>query len=354
MRREGWLRREDVSLLILVLAGLATSILTWIFSPGFFAWGWLAAMFTLLAWPLGSMGLLLTNSLTGGRWIEAIRLPLLLGTAMLPLALLAAVPVGLFLSTLYPWMHEGVAQTLSNRWYLNGPFLAGRTALYVVVWGGLAALTLLGAFGRGPALRRIAPLGLILLVYTVTWASFDLTLSLEPTFSSSVYGMLVCTGMVLFALSVSVLLAVPGSAGEARDQLGKLLLTLCILWTYLDFVQTLIIWSSNLHSDAPWLSRRWEGFWGWSLGATDLLHSFAALILLGIPRFRKIDGLVFGFAALLVLSGIVRAWWLVLPGIKVNPQWMDLTSMAGLGATAVGLVLLVERLPVFVRERARG
>ena len=94
------------------------------------------------------------------------------------------------------------------------PFLAGRTAVYVVVWLALAVLTVLGSLGRGPALlSRIAPAGLILLAITATFAAIDLTSSLDPTFSSSVYGMLTGTGMVLFALAIAMLFAVPGPEG---------------------------------------------------------------------------------------------------------------------------------------------
>lgn len=337
---------------LLLLGGLALAVISWLLAPAIFGLGWVAALFALLGWPLGSMALLLVHALTGGRWGEAIRLPLLLGVLLLPVALLAIIPVALLLPTLYPWMQDTVAHRLSNTWYLNVPFLAGRTAFYVIVWLALAVLTVLGSFGRGLALGLVAPAGLILLAITASFASFDLTMSLEPEFSSSVYGMLTGTGMTLFALSIAVLFALVGAGGTARDELGKLLLALCILWIYLDFVQLLVVWNSNLSADAPWYAHRFRGFWAWSLGAMALLHGFAGLLLLGIPRFRRINAAVLVFAALLVASGIVRAWWLVLPGARVAPGWPDVACMIGLGAIAAGVLLLAARLPVFAQERA--
>jgi hypothetical protein len=345
--------------IVLLLGGVALGVVSWRLAPAVFALGWVAALFTLLGWPLGSMALLLVHALTGGRWGDAVRVPLLLGVLLLPLALLACVPVGLSLPALYPWLQDAVAKGLSNTWYLNTRFLAGRTAVYVVVWLVLAALTVLGSLGRGPALSRLAPAGLILLAITATFASIDLTSALDPTFSSSVYGMLTGTGMTLFALAIAVLFAVPtmrrmGVEGKGRDDLGKLLLALCILWIYLDFVQFLVVWSSNLAHDAPWYARRLHGFWAWSLGAMWALHALVALLLLGIPRFRRVDGAVLAFAALLAISGVVQAWWLVLPGTRVAPGWADLGCMAGLGAMAAGIVLLAARLPVLARERAHA
>lgn len=344
--------RRSLPAILLLAAGIVVAILCWLLAPTAFARGWVAALFALLGWPLGSMALLLVHALTGGRWGAAIRVPLLLGVLLLPLALLACIPVALLLPALYSWTHADVATTLRNTWYLNLPFLAGRTGLYVVVWLVLAVLTVLGALGRGPALSRIAPAGLILLAITATFASIDLTASLDPTFSSSIYGMLTGTGMTLFALAIAILFAVPGATGKGRDDLAKLLLALCILWTYLDFCQFLVVWNSNLESDAPWYAQRVHGFWAWTMGAMWAVHALGAVLLLGTPRLRRMDPVLFGFAALVVVLGIVRMWWLVLPGVRLAPGLADAGCMLGLGALAVGAAMLLARLPAL--ERAHG
>lgn len=338
----------------LMLAGAAIAVLSWLLAPAAFALGWLAALFLLLGWPLGSMGLLLIHALTGGRWGEAIRAPLVLGVLTLPLTLLACIPVALLWPSLYSWTGEAVARTLSNTWYLNLPFLTGRAAFYLVTWLVLAVLTVLGALGRGPALAHIAPAGLILLALTASFASIDLTSSLDPTFSSSIYGMLTGTGMTMFALAIAILFAGPSATGKGRNDLAKLLLALCILWTYLDFAQFLVVWNSNLASDAPWYARRLHGFWAWSLGALWLVHSLGAVLLLGTPRFRRIEAVLAGFAALVVVLGVVQSWWLVLPSVQGAPGWADAGCMIGMFAVAAGLVLLLAGIPALTRETAHA
>ena len=335
---------------VLILAGLALAALSWLLAPTAFGHGWVAALFTLLGWPLGSMALLLIHALTGGRWGEAIRTPLLLGVLVLPLALLGLIPVAVLLPSLYTWTNPGVADTLYNSWWLNIPFLGIRVAVELVVWLVLAALTVLGALGRGPALARIAPAGLILLAITATAASIDLTEALDPTFSSSIYGMLTGTGMTLFALAVAILLGLPTASRKSRNDLAKLMLALCILWTYLDFAQFLVIWNSNLASDAPWLTRRTVGFWAWSLGALWLVHALGAVLLLGVPGLRSRLPVLGGFAVAVILLRFVRAWWLVLPGIRMAPGWADAGCMAGLFAIAAGLLWLLSRLAAFRAE----
>ena len=58
------------------------------------------------------MALLLVHALTGGRWGEAIRTPLLLGVLLLPLVLLPASRSGCLLPALYPWVQDEVAKGL--------------------------------------------------------------------------------------------------------------------------------------------------------------------------------------------------------------------------------------------------
>ena len=329
---------------VLAVCGVALAVVAGLLRQGAFAHAWLAATFTLLGWPLGSIALLLTHALTGGRWGEAVQVPLRLGVLGLPIALIAAVPLAFTLPALYPWLHPDVARDLQNTWYLNAPFFACRAAIYVIAWLGIAALTLLAP------LARIAPGCLIALALTTSFAAIDLTASLDPTFSSSVYGMLSGTGMVLFALSVALLLALPRAAGRARDDLGKLLLALCVLWAYLDFVQLIVVWSSNLEADAPWYAKRLAGFWGWSLGAMAALHAVLPILILAIPRFRRNDKLVMALAALLVLSGVLRSWWLVLPEAGRTPGLADIACMLGLLMAAFGLAVLTRRLPALLRR----
>ena len=89
-------------------------------------------------------------------------------------------------------------------------------------------------------------------------------MSLDPHFASSVYGLIAIAEMGLLALSVSVFAAVlgpPPDDGTLRS-LGKLLLGLLMLWAYLDFMQLLIVWQSDLPNEAPWYIVRSTGAWG--------------------------------------------------------------------------------------------
>jgi len=314
------------------IVGMLAAALGWIVEPAVFPHAWLAATVAWSGWPLGSITLLLIHALTGGRWGDALAPALRFGVATLPLLALLIIPVLLTLSALYPWARSGAH--MSNRFYLNVPFFAGRGVLYLIVWFGLGALAL-----RGRSLARIAPPGLILLALTMTFAAIDLTMSLDPEFSSSIYGMLACSGVVLLALSLGVAVAGATVPGATLPDLGKLLLALVVLWTYLDFMQLLIVWQSDLVSEAPWYRVRMHGFWGIAMAVIAAGHFLLPFAILLFPRMQGNRRVVVGVASLLVVMEILRTWWTVLPAVPRGVSWIDFACVLGVGGMAAGVAL---------------
>ena len=204
-------------------------------------------------------------------WGHATRTQLVAGMSTLILLPLALIPLIIVLPHLYSWLRPDVATHLANSFYLNLPAFVARSIFYLIVWFGLA-WSILRALRLGEhesALERIAPVGLILLALTVTFAAIDTTMSLDPHFSSSVYGLIAIAEMGLLALAVSILgVAVGGpSDSKALRDLGRLLLALLILWAYLDFVQLLIVWQSDLPNEAAWYRRPFKRGVGLCRGA---------------------------------------------------------------------------------------
>ncbi len=313
-------------------AGLLAAALGWVLQPASFAFGWVAALSAWLAWPIGSMALLLIHALTGGRWGEAITPGLRGGVASLLLLPPALVPVVLLLPVLYPWARPGTH--LDNEFYLNLPFAAGRAATYLVSWFGLGWLC-----WRGRRLEAVAPAGLILLAVTFTFATIDLTMSLDPSFNSSIYGLIALASAGLVALSAALLLSARGADAAVLPDLGKLLLGTVVLWTYLDFMQLLIIWESDLASDAPWYLLRSTGVWGAVALLVSAFHFLLPFALLLSGRLRHHRSVLMGVASVLLLTEMVRAWWVVLPARPGGPAWSAVACMAAFVGCAALLAL---------------
>jgi hypothetical protein len=173
-------------------------------------------------------------------------------------------------------------------------------------------------------------------------------MSLDPRFVSSVYGMIEISEMGLLALSVSVFaaaLGLPPDDGTVHS-LGRLLLGLVVLWTYLDFMQVLIIWQSDLADEAPWYIVRSTGGWGIAaavIAAGHFVLPFFALIWPQVQRSRRGIAVV---AALLVLTAIIHGWWLVVPASGRGFGLLDVLAMLGLLGIAAALALRAPLLPV--------
>ncbi len=336
-------------------AGLLVAFIAWIVAPEAFPHAWLAAIVCWIGWPLGSLALILIHALTGGRWGFAIRPQLVLGMTTLPLLLPAILPLLFVLHRLYPWLDPAVASGLDNGFYLNLPFLIARGILYCVVWLGLGGIVLwsLRRADPEPILYRVAAPGLILLMLTVTFAAIDATLSLEPHFKSSIYGMLVASEAVLFALSIAVLgtlLTAPPQTPVLHD-FGRLMFALVVFWAYLDFMQVLIIWQSDLPHEAAWYTERIRGGWGVLAAIIAILHfalPFFALIWPQVQRSRR--GLT-SIAAILLAIQIPYAWWVVLPAAGRSLQIADIAAMAAILGAAIALSL---RAPALLAVRRHG
>lgn len=321
-------------------AGIVASSIGWMTSPAQFPYAWLAAVTCFLGWPLGSMALVLIHALTGGRWGYAIRPQLVRGIATLPVLLAALVPLVPVAHALYPWASSRISGQLPNHFYLNTPFVCVRAALYATVWLVLA-LKVRRALRQDDSqarLYRLAPPGLMLLALTVTFASIDGTLSLEPQFKSSIYGMLVCTESILLALSIALAgmarAAGPGDIPALRD-LSRLLLALVVLWAYLDFMQILIIWNSNLPDEAGWYVERLAGRWAALAIVIAALHFLLPFLALLWPAVQRSRAAIISIAALLALMEIPRAWWTVIPASGRGLGWVDAAAMMavlGIGA----------------------
>ncbi len=322
--------RQERMAWIATAALLLAAGLGWLLAPGRFPHAWLAGFTLFSLWPLGSMALLFIHALTGGRWGEALRPGLLAGVGAAVLLPVLAVPVLLSLPALYSWARpEGAG--LPNRFWLNPAFFAVRGAIDLAVWLGLAAAVL-----RGARLDRLAPFALLALAVTVTFAAIDLTMSLDPRFTSSAYGMIAGAGALVFAMACAIPLS-PEAPPEVADDIGRLLLALCALWTYLDFMQVLIVWQNDLVTQTPWYLARSRGLWGWAMAAVALAHGVVPILALLSPRVRRSRRYLGAVALLLVGAEVLRSWWTVLP--PRLPGLLDLCCMGLMAAAAVGWTL---------------
>ncbi len=304
---------------------------------------------------LGSFALVMLHHLAGGGWGFTIQRVLESSMRTIPLLALLALPLLFGLHDLYLWARpDAVAadEVLQHKSaYLNVPFFLGRTAAYFLIWA------LLGHFlskwsleqdrSGDPAMRKrlegISGPGLILMGLTITFASIDWVMSLEPHWFSTIYGFLFIVGDVLATLAFSICMVsiVAGrdplsriaNAGRFHD-LGNLLLAFVMLWAYISFSQYLIIWSGNLKEEIPWYLHRTRQGWVVIALALIVLHFAVPFVLLLSRRTKRGVRTLVGVAAFLLLMRWVDLYWLVAPNFHQHGlylHWMDLAAPVGIG-----------------------
>jgi len=303
---------------------------------------------------VGSLALLMLQHLTGGGWGLVIRRVLEASTRTLPLVLILFVPIVLGAHWTYRWTdHEEMASRVltEKAKYLNLPFFTVRAAIYFAIWLALAFFLNRWSLLQDRTadrqytkrMRMLSGPGMVLFVFTVTFASIDWFMSLDPEWSSTIYGFLFVAAWSLSALAFTIAVMAALSKYEPMNNvvaqlhfhdLGKLLLALVMLWSYFAFSQFLIIWSGNLPEEISWYLPRIHGAWGAIALAVIVLHFAFPFLFLLSRSFKRHAGKLVIVAVLVLLMRLIDLFWMIAPNFNAGQfhvSWMDLVAPIGIG-----------------------
>jgi hypothetical protein len=357
----------------LALAGavlLAVCVAAGVADRAEFFHSYLIAFLFWLGITLGSLALLMVQHLTGGRWALVIRRILEAGTRTLPLMAVAALPLLAGMKTLYGWARPGQTDPviLAKLSYLNPQFFIVRMVCYFAIWftlthflnkwssqedAGEAGLAL------WMRLEGLSGIGLVIYGFTVTFASIDWVMSLEPQWYSTIYGLLFMVGQALTAMAFAIAMLIWLSGRKPLSNvvrpaqfqdLGSFLLTFVMLWAYMEFSQWLIIWGGNLSDEIPWYIRRMEGVWGHVALLLIILGFFFPFFLLLFRHVKTRTRSLLIVTMLVLMLRLVDMYWMVLPafgGGNIHLSWMDVALPLGMGGIWFGYFLWqLQRMPL--------
>lgn len=369
----GSLRRSGLYGLACALLGGAASAYGYVNLPDRFYPAYLTAFFYWLGISLGCLFLAMLHGMTGGAWGRAIRRIVEAGYETLPLMALLFVPLWFGVESMYEWTdpefvqhHETVARKVH---FLNVEGFRLRAVVYFAIWIAFGLLLNLlspnaskeSDSPRTRKLQAISGLGVVAYGLTLTLASVDWVMSLEPEWYSTMYGVLYMAAQAVAGTAFPlVILAGIGQfepwsklvTPERRNDLGNLLLAFVMFWAYAAFFQYLIIWCGNLPEENSWYVRRSGGGWQYMVVVLAVLHFVVPFLwLLSRKQKRQAVGLN-RIATLLLVMGYIYLYWLVVPGFQRGESgsnglafhWLDLATMAAVGG--IWLVLFAWRLSV--------
>ncbi len=348
------LRRWQTPALVSGLVLLGISIVGAFFSPGDFFHGYLIGFLFWLGLALGSMAFLMLQYLTGGAWGIVTRRTFESATRTLPLLAALFIPLAFGLPYLYDWARPDLVQhddLLRHRAaYMNPAMFLLRAAVYFAVW--IVFSYFLNRWSREEdeklageprKLARLSAPGLILYVFTITFAAVDWAESLQTKWYSTIWGFLFVAGECLTAIAFAILAMWLLSKREPMSRvlkpshfhdLGKLLLMMVMVWAYFSVSQLLIVWIGDLPHEISFYLPRFATSWGW-LGVALIVVQFFVPFLLLLSRPLKRNAVLLSAVVVIVLfMRYMDLVWIVLPGYHdqgFQMTWMTFTAPFGIG-----------------------
>ncbi len=327
----------------LLIAGVIFALISaWLafVRPDEFYPAYLLGFMDWLGVALGSMAIIMIRHLTGGGWGVVIRR--LQGAAMRTLPGLTVLFIPLVIAVaqkrMYPWAmpleaisDEHIREHLAKNHfvtesYLNFNGFLIRAIIYFAIWNLLSfLLSKWSKEGDSPSARdntqrfkAVSGPGLILYAFTITFAVIDWVMSLDPTWISTIFGLIILIGELLSAMCFAVFVESILVKYKPMSELlkpdfvhdhGKWMLTFTMVWAYFSFSQWLIIWAGNLPNEITFYLRRINNGWGWlALTLAFLGFGLPFAMLLSRPFKRNIRNLVWLAIWILIIRWIDLLW----------------------------------------------
>ena len=335
-----------------------------------FALGWsdraqlmhsyLVAFLFALSIALGGLFFVLVQYATRAGWSVVVRRIAEHAMATLPLFVVLFIPIAVFgMETLFHhWVHPGDDPILLGKAaYLNPFGFYVRAAIFFATWIGLGTWfyrrsTRQDEEGTAAMTRRMQSVSapaLILFAVTVTLASVDWIMSLDPHWFSTIFGVYFFAGSVVAILSVIALVTIAlrrgGSlvgvvTGEHDHDLGKLLFGFVVFWAYIAFSQFMLIWYGNIPEETLFFIHRWHH--GWEVLSVALAAGhFGIPFLFLLPQdFTRGHATMVVAATWLLVMHYLDLYWLVMPNLHhehFHGDVLDVTCLIGV----VGLFVAV-------------
>lgn len=359
--------------LVLVALGIAAIIFCGVQyqqDPSRAMFGYLFGFIVSLTLALGCLGWVIIQHLTRAGWSVTLRrIPETL-ISLMPIFILLFIPIALTMHDIFPWTHaDHIDEMLEKKLpYLNEPFFLFRSFSYLLLWAVMGQwfyrMSLRQDQGHQFELTRklqaVAAPGIILYGLSLTFASFDWVMSLQPHWYSTIFGVYFFAGSHLFALAFIALMAmILQKAGvlkraitpEHYHDLGKLMFGFTVFWAYIAFSQFMLYWYGNIPEEMEFYIHRMHNGWevvSWALPIINFFVPFLALM----SRFLKRKKLMLAVNSLwIIFVHIVDLYWLIIPAYShpdghggpppFEVNLVDFLALAGIFALLFGSFLMI-------------
>ncbi len=302
---------------------------------------------------LGAFFFVMVQYLTGSAWSVTMRRIMENLMMTLPIGLLLFVPIIIGMKYIYPWMNPQVVAASealrAKSGFLSQNFFILRGVVYFALWS-LWVGSIYRQSTKQDAERSIRQMhiaskwsapGLFLAVVVGSLAAFDWLMSLEPTWYSTIFGLVTLAGGSLSFFSVLTLVCLGFRkvgvlkntiTQEHYHDLGKWMFTLTAFYTYVAFSQYMLIWYANLPEETIWYRHRMMGDWLPVSLAMPFLRFLIPFFVLLCRGAKRSLGVITFIAIWSLVVEYIDLYWVVMPvRYKAGPEfhlfWLDLSAL---------------------------
>ncbi len=292
---------------------------------------------------LGCLGISLLHHMVRGSWgLSVLRLyesgggPTML-ILMLALFIPVLLPSGMH-SLYHHWMEpNGDLVLLQKQWFLNPTTFMVATGAYFLIW------LFFSWYNRSSSLRQDrtadphetakrtnwSVAGVIIFVITVTFSQTHWTMSLQPHFVSTIWGVWFIAGMALCALSLGTIVVCFNAKKAPYNEivspnltkdLGNMMFVFTMFWCYTTFSQFIIIWSGNINETTSYFISRTEH--GWAQYGFFLMSCgfFVPWMMLLSPRLKANADRLKWVAVIIIVMRVADVYYLIMPFFRQTPM----------------------------------
>ncbi|MFB3815344.1 MAG: hypothetical protein ACE14L_14660 [Terriglobales bacterium] len=344
---------------MLAAVGASAFVIGLLVSPERAWWNLLLISILLLSAGAGGALFVAFACISGASWSVALRRVPEAISALLPTGGAGLLAVLFFHPSLYPWSNAEVAHAMPpfRQWWLQPNFVRGRAIAFLALWILLAALIQRASrrqdvdASRLHTRKNVVSSAVLLVVFGLTYwlAAYDWIMSVQPAWSSTIFGMYNFAGLFVSSLAAIVILLVwlrrraPLHGIITTQHLhdcGKLLFAFSTFWMYLWFSQYMLIWYANIPEEAAYYAQRQQGLWAPLLLLNVALNWVVPFLALLPKRNKQSAGVLVKVSIALLAGRWLDLYLMIAPPLvgtrpRVGP--LELGMMAG----AAGVVALV-------------
>ncbi|MDA1014718.1 MAG: hypothetical protein O3A00_09745 [Planctomycetota bacterium] len=257
----------------------------------------------------------------------------------------------------YSWHHHGEGDA-GTFWFkelwLNTAFFSVRSVVYVVLWMLFARLMV--ARSQQPDLMAgvriscgLSALFLAIFGVTLSLASADWIMALEPMWFSTIWGVYHFSGLVMSVLAVMIIACIAlRKAGplhgifkdEHLHDLGKLLIGFSCFWMYIWFSQYMLIWYSNIPEETSYFILRATGAWGPIVIGSIVLNWVIPFFALLPKRNKRNESAMLKIAVVILIGRWVDLYVMVFPPVVGTAPVFGIWELATAAVSVGGSGLL--------------